>query len=113
MPVEAITDFSAATGGAPGDVACLGAVCPVEHDRPLIQQLDTEPSRSIHCSGSMRPRSKPVDERERGADEIAWAAAEFAGNNQPARRNRRAKKPSLRPSPSRRRRAGSLIGWRV
>jgi hypothetical protein len=121
--VEAISDFVAATGGAPGDIkqvcVCGGHPELRSVTAPLMEQLDVEfePLDSLFgIDGESLP--EPVDEfRERAAElRLAWAAAADSPPtiNLLRARNRQASKSMLaRAAVLTGVAAALVVGWRV
>jgi hypothetical protein len=121
--VKAISDFSAATGGSPGDIkhvcVCGGHPELRSVTAPLMEQLDVEfePLDSLFGIDTAR-LPEPVDEfRERGAElRVAWAAAADSPPtiNLLRARNRQASKTMLvRAAVVAGVAAGLVVGWRV
>jgi len=121
--VDAISDFGAATGGAPGDIkhvcVCGGHPELRSLTAPLMEQLDLEfePLDSLFGIDAAR-LPEPVDEfRERGAElRVAWAAAADSPPtiNLLRARNRQVSKTMLaRAAVVSGVAAGLVVGWRV
>jgi hypothetical protein len=121
--VEAISDFGAATGGAPGDIkhvcVCGGHPELRSMTAPLMEQLDVEfePLDSLFGIDAAH-LPEPVDEfRERGAElRLAWAAAADSPptiNLLRARHRQVSKTMLARAAVVTGVAAGLLVGWRV
>ena len=121
--VEAIREFVAATGGAPGDISqvyvCGGHPELRSMTAPLMEQLDVEvePLDSLLGIDAARLPEPAEEFRERSAElRVAWAAAADSPPtiNLLRARNRQASKTMLaRAAVAAGVAAGLLVGWRV